>query len=68
MSPDVWKSHNNIQTPLPPQVQVRWRSPDGVTHRKEIKVPEPVPRNFRGRLVFEIKKGGRVEVRVQNEG
>lgn len=66
MDPDVWKSHNFIRTPLPPRVMVRWRTPDGVTHREEVSVPEGARRRFRGTLHFELFEDGRVEVRVDS--
>jgi len=66
MFPGVWSSDNFIRTPLPARVLVRWRTPDGVTHREEVAIPKGVPRRFRGTLHFELLEDGRVEVRVDS--
>ena len=58
--------HHFIQVPLPPRVMVRWRTPDGVTHHEEVKVPEGLARRFRGTLRFDIQRDGHVEVRVDS--
>jgi hypothetical protein len=48
------------------RVIVRWRTLDGIPHREEVKVPEDLPRRFRGTLRFEIQQDGHVEVRVES--
>lgn len=69
MFPRVSSGDSFIQTPLPARVTVRWRTrPDGMVYSEEVSIPEGVPRNFQGTLVFEIQEGGRVEVRVEDEG
>ena len=58
--------HHYIQSPLPARLMVRWRTPDGVTHREEVASPKGVPRRFQGTLRFELLPDGHVEVRVDS--
>lgn len=66
MSPGADAGHAFIRSPLPPRVMVRWRTPDGVTHREEVEIPEGVRRRFRGTLHFELFPDGHVEVRAES--
>lgn len=69
MDPSTTSITDYVQAVLPPRAQVRWRTlPGGTAYSEEVSIPEGVPRNFQGTLVFEIQKGGRVEVRVEDEG
>jgi len=65
MSPGATAGHAFIRARLPPRVMVRWRTPDGVTHREEVEIPESVPRRFHGTLHFELFPDGHVEVRAE---
>ena len=57
--------HEFIDVPLPRQATVSWRTRDGVTVKREVEIPEGLPRNFKGTLVFELFQDGQVEVRVE---
>ena len=62
----VWSSDNFIRVPLPPRASVSWRTrQDGKSFRKEVEIPEGLPRNFKGKLTFELFQDGRVDVRAE---
>lgn len=58
----IYKITYDVGRPIPDRATVRWRSPDGALQTRIVKVRDVVPRNYGGRIFFEIMPDGNVRV------
>lgn len=65
LPPGISATHGGIPGPIPEAVIVEWESADGVKHRERVAVPESIPRDFDGDIVFQIDGENRVTVTTE---
>ena len=67
IDPGIYKITHEIGEPIPEEATVEWRTADGRLHVKRVAVKSVIPRNFSGRIFFEIMPDQTVRVRAREK-
>ena len=67
LAPIVTKTEVGCMEPVPTSLSLQWRSDEGRKHEKQVRITEPLPRDFQGSITLKVNSNNAVVLSISHK-